>query len=65
VARLRGDNPPCRPRLGDRQATLTVGEPIAVGDRWPQHQSSPRAARQAVTELTEELQHALEQMIRP
>lgn len=65
VARLRGDDPPRRPRLGDRQATLTVGEPISVSDRWPQDQSSPRATRQAVTELTQELQHALEQMIRP
>jgi hypothetical protein len=65
VARLRGDKLPRRPRLGDRQATLTVGEPIAVSDRWSQYQSSHRAARQAVTELTQELQHALEQMIRP
>jgi 1-acyl-sn-glycerol-3-phosphate acyltransferase len=59
VARLRGDQLPRRPRLGDRQATLTVGEPITMSDRWPQYQSSPRAARQAVTELTEELQQVL------
>ena len=64
LGRLRGDQLPRRPRLGDRQATLTVGEPISVSDRWPQYQSSHRAARQAITALTEDLQQALEQMVR-
>ena len=63
LARLRGDTLPRRPRLGNRRATLTIGEPISVTDRWPQYQSSHRAARQAVMELTEELQQALEAMI--
>ncbi|NEQ48115.1 MAG: 1-acyl-sn-glycerol-3-phosphate acyltransferase [Leptolyngbya sp. SIOISBB] len=63
LARLRGDQLPRRPRLGDRQATLTVGEPISVSDRWPQYRVNHQAARQAVKELTEELQQALERMI--
>ena len=64
LARLRGDKLPRRPRLGNRRATLTIGEPISVTERWPIYQSSHRAARQAVMDLTKELQQALEQLIR-
>jgi hypothetical protein len=64
LARLRGDKLPRRPRLGDRRATLTVGEPISVTERWSSYRTSSRAARQAVMELTRELQQALELMIR-
>ena len=63
LSRLRGDKLPRRPQLGDRQATLTVGDSISVSDRWPQYQRGHQAARQAVTDLTKELQQALEQMV--
>ncbi|MDV3348282.1 1-acyl-sn-glycerol-3-phosphate acyltransferase [Leptothoe sp. LEGE 181152] len=63
LARLRGDKHPCRPRLAARRATLTIGEPISVTERWPMYQTNRRAGRQAVMDLTQELQQALEQMI--
>ena len=63
LARLQGDKLPSRPRLGNRRAILTVGEPISVTERWPQYKSSHRAAKQAVMDLTKDLQQALEAMI--
>lgn len=63
LARLRGDKHPRRPRLATRRATLTIGEPISVTERCPTYQTNRRAARQAVMNLTQELQQALEQMI--
>ena len=63
LARLKGDKLPRRPRLGNRRAILTVGEPISVTDRWPQYKSSHQAAKQAVMDLTKDLQQALEAMI--
>lgn len=65
LARLRGDKLPRRPRLGHRQATLTVGDPISVTDRWPQCHRDHRAARRAVQSLTQCLQQSLTQMIEP
>ncbi len=63
LARLRGDKHPHRPRLALRQATLTIGEPISVTERWPLYQPNHKAARQAVIELTKELQQTLEQLV--
>jgi hypothetical protein len=63
LARIKENKIPRRPRLGWRQATLTVGEPISVSDRWKTYQQSRQAARRAVAQLTQELQTALENMI--
>lgn len=63
LARLRGDKLPRRPRLGNRRATLTIGQSISVTERWPAYKSSSRAAKQAVNELTQDVKTALEQMI--
>jgi hypothetical protein len=63
IARIKGNSIPRRPRLGWRQAQLIVGEPISVSDRWPTYQSNRHAARQAVRELTQDLQKALEQLV--
>jgi len=65
LARLKGEKYPSRPRLGWRWAQITVGEPICASDRLPDSGSSRRASRQAVADLTQELQVALEQMIVP
>ncbi|ARV61223.1 glycerol acyltransferase [Nostocales cyanobacterium HT-58-2] len=62
IARIKGENP-VRPRLGLRKARVTVGEPISVTKRWSMYQTSRHAARQAVDELTKDLQLALENMI--
>jgi hypothetical protein len=63
LARIRGDKYPQRPRLGDRIAEMTVGTPISVSDRWESYATNRRTAKQAVGDLTQELQTALEQMM--
>ncbi len=63
LARLRGDRHPRRPQLALRQATLIVGKPISVTERWPAYESSRKVARQEVIALTKELRHTLEQMV--
>ncbi|MBD1911678.1 MULTISPECIES: 1-acyl-sn-glycerol-3-phosphate acyltransferase [unclassified Leptolyngbya] len=63
TARIRGDKYPRRPRLGYRRCQMTVSEPICVSDRFPDYQTSRRAARDAINTLTTDLQHALEATI--
>jgi len=60
VSRLKGKSPLPYPKLGQRRAMLTVGEPLAVSDRLPDYRKN---RRQAVTTLTQDLQAALEVMI--
>lgn len=65
IARTRNNTKlPGRPRLGWRQALITVGQPISVTERWAKSQSDRRAVRVGVTELTKELHQALEQLIK-
>ncbi len=61
LARIKGGNPFGRPSLGKQQVQMTVGEPISVSDRWQGYQTSRRLA---VAELTQDLQSALEAMIK-
>ncbi|MBD1829986.1 1-acyl-sn-glycerol-3-phosphate acyltransferase [Microcoleus vaginatus GB1-A2] len=61
LARIKGGNPFGRPNLGKQQVQMTVGEPISVSDRWERYQTSRRLA---VAELTQDLQSALEAMIK-
>jgi hypothetical protein len=61
LTRIKGGNPFDRPKLGKQQVQMTVGEPISVSDRWDGYQTSRRLA---VAELTQDLQSALEGMIR-
>ncbi|OLP16815.1 glycerol acyltransferase [Leptolyngbya sp. 'hensonii'] len=63
IARIKGESPFKRPRLGKQSAHITVGQPISVSDRWETYQSSRRAAKQAVSDLTQDLQTALEKMM--
>jgi 1-acyl-sn-glycerol-3-phosphate acyltransferase len=53
-----------RPNLGDRQATVTMGEPISVSAHWPAYSSSRSQAKQTVAALTEQLQDALQATIK-
>ncbi len=65
IARTRNNTKlPGRPRLGWRQALITVGQPISVTERWAKSQSDRHAARVGVSELTKELHQALEQLIK-
>jgi hypothetical protein len=52
------------PNLGKRALRITVGTPLSVSDRWSSYAANRRSARQAVDELTQDLQTALEQMLR-
>ncbi|MGJ5672619.1 MAG: 1-acyl-sn-glycerol-3-phosphate acyltransferase [Nostochopsis sp.] len=52
-----------RPRLGWRQALITVGEPISVTERWVKYQGDRHATRVGVSELTKELHEALERLL--
>ncbi|MGB3615792.1 MAG: 1-acyl-sn-glycerol-3-phosphate acyltransferase [Elainellaceae cyanobacterium] len=46
--------------LGDRTVQVTVGAPLSVGDRWPAYKEN---RRQAVANLTQELQTAMESLV--
>jgi len=59
--RLQGQFPFPRPQLGHQQAYITIGDPISVSDRWPAYKTN---RRQAVADLTQDLQTALEALIR-
>ncbi len=62
IARIKGNKNPRRPRLGWRKSTITVAQPIDVSDRASNKQNH-QAAKQAVAQLTQDLQTALEEMI--
>ncbi|MEA5617779.1 1-acyl-sn-glycerol-3-phosphate acyltransferase [Cronbergia sp. UHCC 0137] len=63
LSRIKDSTLPGRPRLGWKQALITVGEPISVTERWLSSQGNRQAARQGVTDLTKDLQVALENLI--
>lgn len=53
-----------RPKLGKKRAYVTIGQPILVSDRFEDYSRDRRSAKQAVTQLTQDLQTALQEMIR-
>nr|WP_242038921.1 1-acyl-sn-glycerol-3-phosphate acyltransferase [Anabaena lutea] len=63
VNKIKGINPLPRPQLGKQQVKITVGEPISVSERYSGYKSSRVAARQAVSELTSDLQQVLEGLV--
>jgi len=63
VERVKGVTIPRRPQLGQRQAVITIGQPIDVSQRWPSYARDRRAAKAAVATLTADLQQALEALI--
>ncbi|MGQ4649305.1 1-acyl-sn-glycerol-3-phosphate acyltransferase [Lyngbya aestuarii] len=65
VSRIKGGSPMERPRLGKQTAQITIGEPLSVSQRYPTYQKSRRDARLAVSDLTQDLQKALESLIKP
>jgi hypothetical protein len=64
VARIKGQKNPARPRLGWRQSRVTVGEPISVSDRYTAIKSDRQSTKQAIVDLTNELEIALQKLIR-
>ncbi|MEH1767924.1 MAG: 1-acyl-sn-glycerol-3-phosphate acyltransferase [Nostoc sp.] len=63
LSRIQDTTLPGRPRLGLRQAQITVGKPISVTERSRNCQGDRLAAKQAVSDLKKDLQIALEKMI--
>jgi 1-acyl-sn-glycerol-3-phosphate acyltransferase len=63
ITRIKGGNAFKRPKLGKQSVLITVGDPISISDRASVYQSNRRAAKQAVSDLTQELQIAMEKMI--
>ena len=63
ISRIKGNKNPRRPRLGWRKSTVTVGEPIDISNRVSTYQKNRQSAKQAVAQLTQDLQKALEEMI--
>jgi hypothetical protein len=63
VCRIKGGNPFDRPKLGKQKAFLKIGNPISVSDRWEFYQGGRKNAKQAVADLTQDLQIALESML--
>jgi hypothetical protein len=63
TARVQNNTISGRPRLGMRQSTVTVGEPISVTQRWCEYEKDKRSARQAVNKLTEDLYQTLQNVV--
>ena len=63
IARIKGGSPFQRPRLGKQTVRMKVGQPISVTERWTAYSADRRSAKQAIADLTQDLQTALEGMI--
>jgi hypothetical protein len=60
---LPGGNPFRFPPLGKQRVKMTVGKPLSVSERYSLYQGSRQQARQAVADLTKDLQQAMEGLI--
>ncbi len=63
ITKIKGGNAFKRPRLGQQCGLVTIGEPISVSDRWDDYHSNRRAGKQAVSDLTQDLQSVFENLI--
>lgn len=63
VTLIKGGNPINSPQLGKQRVKMTIGEPLSVSQRYPVYKSSRQGARQAVADLTKDLQQAMEGLI--
>lgn len=63
VTRLKGGNPFDRPRLGKQRVKMRVGKPISVSEFYPAYRASRHGARQAIVDLTHQLQTSMESLI--
>ncbi|WP_066384389.1 MULTISPECIES: glycerol acyltransferase [unclassified Anabaena] len=63
IAQIKGDKAFHSSPLGKQRVKLTIGEPLSVSERYPDYQKSRLGARQAVADLTNDLQQALENLI--
>ncbi|NET70183.1 MAG: 1-acyl-sn-glycerol-3-phosphate acyltransferase [Sphaerospermopsis sp. SIO1G2] len=55
LSRIQDSTFPGRPRLGLKQAMITIGEPISVTERWQLCRGNKQAMRKGVNDLTQDL----------
>jgi hypothetical protein len=60
---LKGGDIKQAPNFGPRHVRMTIGTPISVTQRFEQYSKDRRQARQAVNDLTNDLQQALQNLI--
>ncbi|MBD2357253.1 1-acyl-sn-glycerol-3-phosphate acyltransferase [Tolypothrix sp. FACHB-123] len=64
VKKIQGNNDPLRrPQLGKQKVKITIGEPISISERFPTYKANRVGAKQAVTDFTNDLQQAMENLI--
>ncbi|AFY50997.1 hypothetical protein Nos7524_5274 [Nostoc sp. PCC 7524] len=63
IAQIKGEKAFQLPPLGKQRVKLTIGEPISVSERYPVYKESRLGARQAVADLTNDLQQGMENLI--
>lgn len=63
VHKLEGEVMPHQPQLAPQRVIVRSGQPLVLSERWSQYQTDRKGARQAVTDLTTDLQQALESLI--
>ncbi len=63
IAKIKGDKRLQRPQLGKQKVKITVGKPISISEHYPAYKENRLGARQAVADVTNDLQHALERLI--
>ncbi|WP_193195432.1 1-acyl-sn-glycerol-3-phosphate acyltransferase [Nostoc sp. MG11] len=63
ITRIKGAKALRRPQLGKQQVKITVGEPISVSERYPVYKENRLGAKQAVAQLTNDLQQTMESLI--
>jgi len=62
IAKIKGDKLQ-RPQLRKQKVKITIGEPISISERYPAYKENRLGARQAVADVTNDLQHTLEGLI--
>ncbi|QLE55183.1 1-acyl-sn-glycerol-3-phosphate acyltransferase [Nostoc sp. TCL26-01] len=63
LAKLKGEKSFQRPQLGEQKVKITIGEPLSVSERYSVYKESRLGARQAVADLTKDLQQAMESLL--
>jgi hypothetical protein len=63
IARIEAGNTSKLPYLGQQKAKIIIGKPISISDRYSTYKVSRQGARQAVADLTNDLQVSLEELI--
>lgn len=64
LSRIKDSTLPGRPRLGWKQAMISVGEAININERWENCQGNKQALRKGVSDLTQDLQTILQGLIK-